>query len=60
MIRYCFIDGCRNVATLVLHTHPDMTTLCDEHKHIHTEYREDWEPPDEPCLGDGCDLCDEP
>lgn len=56
--RYCFIEGCGEPATLVLHTYPDMTRLCSAHKHLHTGCREDWDPPDEPCMRPApCELC---
>jgi hypothetical protein len=49
--RYCYIDGCRQVATLILHSHPDDVLLCDEHRSVHEpdEYL-----PEEPCLGESC------
>jgi hypothetical protein len=29
--RWCYIDGCRNEATLVVQSYPDDITLCDDH-----------------------------
>lgn len=54
-VRQCYIDGCSEPATLILHTHPDDTLLCKGHEHLHE--REEWDPPDEPCTGDGCEVC---
>lgn len=35
--RWCYIDGCRNEATLVVESYPDDITLCDEHRHCRGE-----------------------
>lgn len=53
--RYCFIDGCRNTADLILHTYPDDVLLCSDHRHLHErdEYL-----PEEPCKGETC-WCNE-
>jgi hypothetical protein len=31
--RWCYIDGCRNQATLIVESYPDDITLCDDHLH---------------------------
>lgn len=53
----CFIDGCPNAATLVLHTYPDDTRLCADHRHFLSD--DPLTEAAEPCTGDGCDLCAE-
>lgn len=30
--RWCYIDGCRNAATLIVESYPDDITLCDDHR----------------------------
>jgi hypothetical protein len=40
--RCCFIDGCRNPATLVIESYPDDVTLCDEHASLHGDIQP-WE-----------------
>lgn len=32
---YCYIDDCRNEATLIVESYPDNVYLCDEHKSIY-------------------------
>lgn len=52
----CYIDGCGKHAVLVLHTYPDITTLCAEHRHLHIV--DDYSGgPAEVCPGEGCDIC---
>jgi len=55
--RWCFIDGCRKEATLILHTAPDDTLLCDEHRVFYNPDEDDL--PAEPCEGDSCWCTDE-
>lgn len=59
MKRKCFLDDCDNDALLMLHTYPDMTLLCGDHIYLHYDYKEDYDPEDVPCTGEGCEICAE-
>jgi len=54
----CCIDGCRNAATLILHSIPDDETFCDDHRHLYEP--DEWLPTPEPCTASkgACVVCD--
>lgn len=53
----CYIDDCGKPATLILHTYPDRTVLCGEHRHL-ADLDDGFEQPAEVCPGPSCDVCD--
>lgn len=54
----CYIDGCGKPATLILHTYPDRTLLCGEHRDLAYDPDDPLSSEAEVCPGPSCDVCD--